>query len=104
MISIYATFANLAEAKKICHFLVQEKLAACANIFPTQSIYPWEGKIKNQKEFAAIIKSNDFDAVAAAIKKRHSYKIPCIVELKINKTTKEYKAWLLKNLKLTRQI
>lgn len=57
MIFVYSTFPNKKEAKEIGKGLVKNKLAACVNIFPIESIYHWQKKIVKDKEFAVIIKT-----------------------------------------------
>ena len=44
MIVVYTTFPNESDARKIGQELVEEKLAACVNLFPGMlSIYRWQG-------------------------------------------------------------
>ena len=57
MIFIYITFPNKKEAEKVGLFLVKERLAACSNIFPIESIYRWQGKIVKEKEEVLIVKT-----------------------------------------------
>src|SRR5439155_23941186 len=45
-------FRSLRESKKIAKQLVDARLAACVNITaPAQSIYRWQGKVTEDKEF-----------------------------------------------------
>jgi len=48
---IYITAGDREEAMKIGRTLVEEGLAACANLFPITSIYQWKGKIEEGSEF-----------------------------------------------------
>ena len=58
VISVYAVFANADEAERIGRTVVEERLAACVNIFwPIRSIYHWQGKIETADESAAIFKT-----------------------------------------------
>ncbi|HZH07606.1 MAG TPA: divalent cation tolerance protein CutA, partial [Lautropia sp.] len=51
--TVYATFADAEEAERIARTLVEERLAACANILgPCRSIYRWEGAIEDTSEVA----------------------------------------------------
>jgi len=76
--------------------LIKEKLAACVNIFPINSIYKWKGKIERSKEHAAIIKTRATLArkVIKRIKKIHPYQVPCIISLKIDKGSKDFLDWI----------
>ena len=49
LIFVYITNPTGTEAKRIARHLIKKKLIVCANIFPIESIYPWKGKIANEK-------------------------------------------------------
>ena len=100
MIFIYSTFPNKKEVKEIGEGLVKNKLVACVNIFPIESIYLWRNKIIKDKEFAAIIKTKkeNFEKVEKFILENHSYDTPCIIEIPLGRITKKYLSWLGKNL------
>ena len=94
---ILVTAASLRESKKIARHLVQAKLAACVNIAqPIQSIYRWEGKIADEKEFQLFIKSTRdlFPEIKAAISKIHSYHTPEIICLPIIDGSRNYLQWV----------
>ena len=79
VLSIYAVFANAEEAERIARTVVDERLAACANILgPMRSIYRWKGKIETADEVAAIFKTHHWraDALIARIAELHSYDVP----------------------------
>ena len=51
-IVVLVTCGSEEEAQKIAHSLVEERLAACVNVIsPVRSIYRWEGKILDEKEW-----------------------------------------------------
>ncbi len=48
VVSVYAVFANAEEAERIGRTVIEERLAACINIFsPVRSIYRWQGAIES---------------------------------------------------------
>lgn len=100
MIFIYSTFPSKKDANEIGEKLLREKLAACVNIFPIDSIYSWQKKIVKDNEFAAIIKTKqeNFKKVERFILENHSYDTPCILEIPIGRVTKKYLEWLNKNI------
>ena len=55
---VLVTVASQSEATAIATIFIEEKLAACINVFPVQSIYQWEGNIQQESEFQLIIKTN----------------------------------------------
>ncbi|MEK7246423.1 MAG: divalent-cation tolerance protein CutA, partial [Pseudomonadota bacterium] len=55
---VYVTASSKDEALKIARTLVEERLAACANVFqPITSIYWWEGKLHEEGETSFILKT-----------------------------------------------
>lgn len=101
MILIYVTCKDIEEAKKISKNLLEKRLIACANMFPINSMYWWEGKINEDKEFALIIKTKKekFEEVKKEIKKIHSYKVPCIVSFDIKRGNEDFLNWIKKEVK-----
>ena len=93
---LYATAKDSEEAKFVTRKLVEEKLIACANIFPINSIYWWNNEINEDDEFALILKTNKtkINSVIERIKELHSYDVPCIVAYKIVKGNKDYLQWI----------
>lgn len=96
-LTIYATFATAEEAQTIARALLEERLVACANIFPAhQALYWWEGKIAAGQETAVLFKTRAdlFDSVADFIKARHSYAVPCIVGWPIEQGHGPFLRWV----------
>ena len=94
---ILVTASKLTEAKKIARHLVDSKLAACVNILPlVQSIYRWQGKVADEKEFLMFIKSTRdlFPELTAAVLTLHSYTTPEIVCLPIVDGLSDYLQWV----------
>ncbi|MBZ9578549.1 divalent-cation tolerance protein CutA [Patescibacteria group bacterium] len=98
---IYITTTDGKEAKRIAEVLVEERLAACVNIFPIKSIYRWERKIQREGEVALIVKTKDelVDKVIKRAKELHSYDIPCIISLSIEKGYPKFLKWIDKETK-----
>lgn len=98
--SVYAVFADAAEAERIGRTVIEERLAACVNILgPVRSIYRWEGKIETADEVAAIFKTHHWNAddLMERIAELHSYEVPCIVTWPINKILRKYANWVEDN-------
>ncbi|SDF79269.1 divalent cation tolerance protein [Methanolobus vulcani] len=97
---VYTTTSSKEEASKIARELVEKKLAACVNIHPIESVYPWEGNIEEDKEFALSIKTvtSGIQEVTENIRKMHSYELPAIISWKISGEEK-YLEWISDNVK-----
>ncbi len=97
VVSVYATFADAAEAERIGRHVVEEQLAACVNILgPCRSIYRWQGKVETAGEVAAIFKTTEAgaDALTDRIAALHSYDVPGIAVWPIDKLPSAYAEWV----------
>jgi periplasmic divalent cation tolerance protein len=97
VVSLYAIFADAAEAERIGRIVVEERLAACINMLaPVRSIYRWRGAVETAEEIAAILKttSGAADRLIARIAELHSYDVPCIVIWPIDKIAPPYASWV----------
>ncbi len=94
-IFIYITNPSKEKAKDIAKHLLEKKLIACANIFPIESLYWWEGKITEDSEAVLIAKTleENFEAVRGEIEKIHPYTIPCGIKINVESNEK-YFSWL----------
>ncbi|OGQ17045.1 MAG: hypothetical protein A3B70_07685 [Deltaproteobacteria bacterium RIFCSPHIGHO2_02_FULL_40_11] len=96
-IIVFVTTASKKEAQNIAKILLQEKLAACAQILPQmESFYMWQGKIQRDKEFLMLIKSRKklFLKLEKTIQKHHAYETPQIVALPFAKASDSYLKWM----------
>lgn len=95
---ILVTAGTEEEAAKIGRTLVEEKLAACANIVPRiRSIYRWKGEIHDERESLVLIKTRTsmFHALKARVRELHSYEVPEITALPITHGLQEYLDWVI---------
>jgi len=94
---VYMTACGDEEAGKIASTLVQERLAACANILgDIRSFYWWDGKVRSDPEVGLIAKTtgDKLQALIARVKSLHSYSLPCVVALEIAAGNPEFLAWI----------
>ncbi|MAG15540.1 divalent-cation tolerance protein CutA [Candidatus Woesearchaeota archaeon] len=96
MISVYITCKDLDEAKNIAKHLLDNKLIACANMFPVESMFNWDGKINDVKETAMFCKAKkeNFKKIEEEVKKLHSYEVPCIVAFDWVDSNKHFSEWV----------
>jgi periplasmic divalent cation tolerance protein len=102
-IVVITTTSNKEEAVKIVHSLLKERLIACANIVgPVSSLFWWEGKIDEEKEFLVFMKSHKslFERLSERIREIHGYEVPEIIALPIIKGSPPYLDWLKVSLQL----
>jgi len=96
-IIVLITTPSLKEARAIGRKLVEEKLAACANIIPrVASLFSWQGKICRARESLMILKTRQscFNRLEKRVKTLHSYSVPEIIALPIIRGSKDYLRWI----------
>jgi len=101
-IVVLVTCASEEESLKIARALVDDQLAACVNLVaPIRSIYRWEGKIWDEKEWLLIIKTQKhrFEELEKKVKSLHSYSVPEIISLPITEGSFAYLNWINENTK-----
>lgn len=95
--TVYAIFADAEEAERIGGAVVEERLAACINIFPpVRSIYRWQGDVMRGGEVAAILKTSrdSTQALIDRICELHSYDVPCAVAWPIETMPGPFADWI----------
>ncbi len=103
MIIVYTTFPNEEDARKLGAYLIEERLAACVNVFPGMvSIYRWQDNIETASEAAMIIKTRNSlkDEVFAAVASRHPYSVPALIMFEPSQVAASYKEWLAAQTKV----
>jgi periplasmic divalent cation tolerance protein len=94
---LYITTPNTEMAEIIGRAVVEERLAACANILPgMQSLYHWEGAIETAQEAVLILKTVPAltDAATARVRELHSYTVPAILAIPAWPGNPAYFDWL----------
>ena len=98
-IIIYITTASSEEAASIGKALVDERIAACANVLPGMtSIYRWDGKTQSGSEAVLILKTrkNLLAKAEIRIKDLHSYDTPCILAIPVIDGSHPFLQWIEK--------
>jgi len=102
-IAILVTTSNIDEAQKIGLTLVEEGLAACANIVEgVRSIYRRKGEVCDDRECLMVVKTTaaNFDAVEKKVRELHSYEVPEVIAIPIVKGSKPYLDWVEENSRI----
>lgn len=94
---VYITAANKDEAIRIGRALVEERLAACANVLDGMtSLYHWEGKLQEDHEAVLIAKTGEdlVERLIERVKSLHGYSCPCVVSWPIQAGNQAYLHWI----------
>ena len=96
LLLVQTTLSDSAAAQALAHDLIEQKLAACAQLGPAvTSIYPWQGQIEQQAEQVLTLKTTP--AALPALKTRllaqHPYDVPELLVLPVIETHQDYLDW-----------
>ncbi len=94
-ILVYTT-APVLEAPTLARRLVEEKLAACANLMATHTaIYHWYGEVKVNEETAILLKTapDKLAALLPRLQQLHPYEMPVILHWQ-SSATPDTLTWL----------
>ena len=95
---IYTTIDDYKKASDIAKSAISKKISKCVNIIDNvTSIYEWEGKIEESKEYIMIFKTlaENRKKLLEFIEKHHPYEIPAIICLEPG-TSKKYYEYLMR--------
>lgn len=77
--------------------LVEERLAACVNILgPVTSVYRWEGRVTEDEEALALLKSTGgrLDRLEARVAELHPYEEPEFLAVRADTGSPSYVEWI----------
>ena len=94
---VYVTVKDDGEGLSIAQKVVEERLAACANLYPQiKSIFNYQNQIQTQDEAVLILKTTAqaYDKLESFIIEIHSYDDPCILKLTIEGGAADFMSWI----------
>jgi len=94
---VTTTLPDEAAARQVATQLVEERLAACAQVLgPVSSTYRWQGKIEQAAEWYCNLKTTKtrLAALMQRIRELHPYDVPEIVAIRIQEGDAEYLKWI----------
>jgi periplasmic divalent cation tolerance protein len=94
---VYITAKDKAQALAIGRALVEDRLAACVNVWDGMtSVYRWDGAIEEASEAVLIAKTTEphLPAIIERVKGIHSYQIPCVVAWPLAAGNPPYLNWI----------
>ena len=84
-------------AERIGRSLVEERLAACANVLPgITSIFRWKGAIERENEVLVILKTTaaEVDALERRVVELHPYEVPEVIVWSVEAGHGPYLEWI----------
>ena len=97
---VFVTHSSKDEAIKLAKGIVENKLAACANILPdVTSVYAWQGKLNVDPEVLMVIKcpTSRVAELQKYVIANHPYDTPEFVVVDISSVSEKYLDWAIKS-------
>ncbi len=98
----YITIGSASEAIELGDLVIANKLAACSNVFPITSAFPWNGKLEKENEFVLILKTipSLTDTLRSFVEENHPYDVPCILSWS-TEVNDSYGKWMMEQLEVS---
>jgi periplasmic divalent cation tolerance protein len=96
-LQVTTTTDSEVEARRLAQLAVESRLAACGQVLsPITSVYRWEGKVENAKEWMVVFKTtaNRAEELIDRLRADHSYDTPEIVAVPIVAGYQAYLEWI----------
>ena len=94
---VLTTAPGPSEARRIARALVEERLAACANVLPgVTSIYWWEGELQEDGETLIVLKTTreGLEELEDRLAELHPYDVPELLALDVVAGLEPYLEWV----------
>ena len=94
---VTTTLPDQATAERVATRLVEERLAACAQVIgPVRSTYWWAGKIEQADEWYCHLKTTAarLPGLQTRIRELHPYEVPEIIAVPILQGNPDYLKWI----------
>jgi len=94
---VFTTLPSADKAAEVAKVLVEERLAACANLLPAvRSIYRWQGKVQDENEVLVLLKTRaeHLERLKLRILELHPYEVPEVLAVPVEAGYQPYLDWL----------
>jgi periplasmic divalent cation tolerance protein len=91
------TLGTESDARALVTALVEDRLIACGTLLPAaRSIYRWDTRVVEESEVVVLLKTDTgrWDALRAAVERRHPYQIPELLALPVSDGLERYLSWI----------
>lgn len=95
---VLVTAPNAETGEFLARELVEERVAACANVVPGLiSVFWWEGEIQRDDEVLVIFKTgrDRLEALRARVSELHPYEVPEVLALPVDFSHGPYAEWVM---------
>ncbi len=101
-LQVVTTVDTEEKAQAIARALVEQRLAACAQVLgPITSTYWWQGQVETSREWLCTLKTREelYEELEQTLRSIHPYEVPEILATPVAAGNPAYLAWLDETLK-----
>lgn len=95
--AVVTTAPDASVAGSLAARIVEERLAACANVVPgVTSIFRWEGEVQREDEVLVVFKTTEagYAALRDRIVSLHPYDVPEVLAFPVSNGSDDYLRWV----------
>lgn len=98
VVVVATTLENRHDADVLATSVLEQRLAACAHVFPVESRYWWKGRIESASEVSLVFKTavEKTDALLSWIRAQHPYDQPELIVTPVVGGDPGYLRWVQK--------
>lgn len=95
-VMVYTTIGSEDTARDLAQTLLNERLIACANVFPVWSMFHWKGEVQSESELVMLLKTDQgqVPALMKRVPEIHPYETPCVEVFQASKVHGPFGKWL----------
>ena len=97
VVMLYITVPSKEEGIRLGRLLIEDQLAACANVYDgATSIFQWDGAVQEENEALLFAKTtrNLIDPATDLLVLEHPYECPCVVAFPVVGGHRDFIAWV----------
>lgn len=97
VVAVMSTAPDAATAERIGTVLVEERLAACANVVEgVTSVFRWKGELEREDEVLVILKTTTeaVDRLRERLVELHPYEVPEVLAFPVSSGHAPYVEWV----------
>lgn len=95
-LAVYTTVDTEEAAQRLARSIIEQRLAACAQITRIDSIYWWQGEVQQSPEYRLLFKTTEsrYAALADSIKREHPYDLPALYAVAFDHCDAAFAEWI----------
>lgn len=103
-LTLLTSVGSLRQARRIARALIEQHLAACVHIIPIHSVYRWQGRLHEEREFQLSMQTSAarVTALQSALHALHPYELPALYVVAPTRVHAPYARWVAQSCSLPR--